>query len=512
MVEGLIRCAPVLLVFLTVAAFSWIYGGAQAKALVATMPWLWAFLLEALLFFPQCRQYEHLFAARRRVWRGLARDPLFYLTLSFLVVILIPFVNPGLCPACDYPAILGGADPRPPVPFFPFCVNRLEHYGVVQWFVPSLTAMLAVRHALSRAGKRMLMEMMVWNSAALAVFGFIQQATGAESVFWEAAKSGDAFFSVFGYVNMGGAFFVLMFAFSIGLWQYRVVEVVDWTRRTTEGKKSQREGTLIRWIRAHYALVPAVLNFFAVLATLCRAAIICVTVLAVLAFLYYEVSLVFSRHDRARRIKGAAVAAVGAGVFLIFAFVFAPKDLGKEVGTISSLDVLDRVSGKGQYHTRVATEIFKAHPLFGVGGWGYRHFCMAYMTKDELKQLQKVGGANVHNDYMQFLCEHGVVGLGCLVGIFACLLFPLCRDWCKLSRAAQFMKPDKAPPKPRTLYSLPAGAFWILMGNVALLVHAFGDCPMRSAAVLSSFFVSMACAPGYLPRDLEEASEVETAK
>ena len=504
MVEFILRSMPIFFVFLTMAAFSWIYGGSRTAPLLTIMPWLWAFAFEVLLFFPQRRPYEDVISARKRAWRGLARDPVFYFTLVFLAVILIPFVNPGLCPTCDYPAILKGADPKPLVPFFPFCVNRMEHYGVVQWFVPSLTAMLAARHALSRAGKRMLMEMMVWNSAILAVCGFLQQGTGAEAIFWGEKKAPDQFFSTFGYVNMAGAYFTMMFAFSIGLWQHRVVETVEWARETAGDKKSPREKTLIRWIRSHYALVPAALNFFAVLATLCRAAIMCTAILALVAFLYYEVSLIFSRHDRARRIKGAAIAAVGGIVFLVVASVFAPKDLGKEIDTISSLGVLDRVSGKGQYHTRVATEIFKSYPLFGVGGWGYKHFCMSYMTDEELKHIQSSGGANVHNDYMQFLCEHGGVGLGCLIGIFICLLFPICRDWCKLSRAAHFMKPDRAPPKPRALYSLPAGAFWILLGNAALLVHAFGDCPMRSAAVLSSFFVSMACASGYLPRDLDE--------
>jgi hypothetical protein len=41
------------------------------------------------------------------------------------------------------------------------------------------------------------------------------------------------------------------------------------------------------------------------------------------------------------------------------------------------------------------------------------------------------------------------------------------------------------------------------LGDVALLVCASGDSPMRSLSVLSAFFVSLAAADGYLPREQE---------
>ena len=43
-------------------------------------------------------------------------------------------------------------------------------------------------------------------------------------------------------------------------------------------------------------------------------------------------------------------------------------------------------------------------------------------------------------------------------------------------------------------------AFTGLAGAVAIGVHAFGDCPLRSPAVLSLLFVSLAAVPGFLPR------------
>lgn len=662
--EIVFRNLPVILVFLTMAAYSWIFGGSRAQELMPTIAWLWAFLLEVLLFLPQRRPHEDAVTARKRVWRSLQRDPLLYVVILLLILLVVPFANVGLCETCNYERVRAGASTLPPLAGFPFCVDAREHFGVLTWFVPSLTAMLAAKHALLRQGKRALLEAIVWNAAALAVLGFVQQMTGAEFPFWTKPPMKTEFFSVFGYPNMGGSFFVMAFAFSVGLWQHRVTETAALPR--LDRSNSLKEQALHRWLRAHYPLAAVVLNFFGAMCTLCRAALILLFTLSVLAFLYYVASLLFSRHERVRRIRHAAFACGGLLAFLILVGIFSPPGVMRELDTLSSRAVLQR--GKDDYHSDVAIAILRDHPFFGVGGWGYRHFGRAYfdrMTLDQLlpcsavtavekdgekttalvattpdgqvakiktlvvdassyaaiphgellvddaatderrkllerpleeilrtgisggglfqpgsdgrnkyhetqqgvlrlrasdgqpldkdvalrfvkceevgieqvlddaKQLvgfklslrdgrkvdaaavlvererlsfQDLGGANVHNDYLQFLCEHGVVGAGLLVAIVLLLVVPVFAKWVRLYRTARFMKADKAPPGPRVVFCLPAGAFWILLGNAALLVHAVGDCPMRSAAVLSTFFVSLACAEGFIPRDLGDHS------
>ncbi len=500
-----LRNIPVYLVFASLATFSWLYGGSRADALVSVAPWLWAFLLEALLLMPQRRPHEDATMARMRMWRSLRRDPVLYLSLAFIAILVLPLMNVGLCTSCDYAAIAAGANPKPPMPWLPFCVNIKEHYGVLQWFVPVFTALLVCRNALTRSGKRLLMEMLVWNGAALAVFGFVQYALGAPSPLWEVDDFNNTyFFSTFGYPNMGGAFFVMMFAFSIGIWQTRVKEVDDMP--PVEKTRSEFEKRLWRILHAHYPLIAAILNMFGAIFTLCRAGILLAGVVATLAFLYYFLRLLFARHERAKRVKQAAILCIGVVIMAFLVFIFAPKDFTSELNTVSSTAILERVSGKGQYHTRVATEVFKAYPIFGVGGWGYKHFCISFMTKEELKELQKVGGINVHNDYLQFLAEHGLVGGIILFSILMFLIVPLFRRWVSLYQVARFIKTKDAPPSPRALYSVPPGTFWIIIGNAALFVHCFGDCPMRSVAVLSTMFVSLASADGFLPRkeDLEQ--------
>ena len=503
--RGFCENVPVALVFLTVAGFSWVFGGASAPHLLPVMPWLWALALEALLFFPQRHSGESFAEARARVWRSLARDPVLYLTLSFLVVLVMPLFNCGLCSICDYPKILAGADPAPPIPFSPFCVNAKEHLGVVVWFVPSFTALLAVRHALARHGRRALIHVLVWNGALLASLGFIQQATGATAPFWLDIPNPVQYFSSFGYPNMAGAFFVALFAVSAGLWQDNVRR--DVSTRPEKKKNAEEEDAESNpkaryyptWIKTHYLLLPTALCFFAALATLSRAAIIFAFVLLGFWFVYLCLSLFTSRKNL-RRVKLHFGMLVGIVLTVVLVAIFAPDDFVKEVSTVSPTSVADRMTGKAQYHTRVATDIFKDHPLFGVGGWGYKHFCLEYMTDDDRRELQRVGGVNVHNDYLQFLCEHGAVGAALLLAIVLILFVRIFGAWGHRARVAHFVKGSEMP-RPTALFCVPAVVVGVLLAAVANLVHAFGDCVFRSPAVLSQFFVLLTAAEGYLGDD-----------
>ena len=495
---------PVILVFLTVAGFSWIFGGASGPHLLPVMPWLWALALETLLFFPQRHANESISDARARVWNALSRDPVAYAAAAFMLVLTMPVLNKGLCPVCDYPMILSGVDPAPPIPYSPFCVNIREHIGVMVWFVPALTAMLAAKHALRRSGRRMLVHLFVWNGAALAALGFLQQATGAKAPFWLDIPDPVHYFSSFGYPNMAGAFFVALFAISAGLWQdnvrhhFRMLQ----EKRMSEVETNPSERLLPPWIRIHYMLIPVGLTFFASLATLSRAAIMLAFSILGFWFMYLCLSM-FTRHKNIKRVKLHLWTIVGVVFTVVLISVFAPKEFSDEVSTLSPASVADRMTGKAQYHTRVATEIFKDYPLFGVGGWGYKHFCLEYMTDAERKQLQTIGGVNVHNDYLQILCEHGAVGGILLFAIVSMMFVPLFGHWKRMLKIAHFTK-GKDLPKPTALFCVPAVAVGVLIAAAANLVHAFGDCVFRSPAVLSQFLLLLAAVEGFLS-DSKEA-------
>ncbi len=482
------------------SAVAWMFGGTRGGLLIPVVPWLSVLLVEVLFCFPQRRPDETSYEARARVWHALKRDPVAWIALGLFVLLLIPFVNNGLCPVCDVKRLAEGLSADPPVPILPFCVDRIDHLNVVLWFALALPSLLVVRHALTRHGKRLALELIVWNGTALAALGFLQGALGAPGPLWSTASGtgsvGD-FFSTFGYPNMAGDYFTTLFGLALALWRRNLDDLRD-AHRMKDISSAAAPRPRMFWTK-HYFLIPAVVFFYAALNTLSRAAILLVTLSAVVFFAHSFVSFVAHKR-KADRVRAGAWTALGLGVVIFLSCLFAPKGLQREVNTLGTTEVLDRVTGRSQYHVRVATEIWKDHVLFGCGGWGYIHFCIPKMTPAERRQIQVVGGINVHNDYLQFLAEHGLVGFGALVALVLLLLWPVGQAWRLLAREARFKTGRDAPPKPVQVFALPAPAFFVLVTVACTLIHAFGDCPLRSPAVLTLFFVSLAAIPGFLPR------------
>ncbi len=519
----------VIHVFLLVAAYVWLFGGTRAEFILPVIPWFAALLLEAMVCFPQRHEGETTYEARARVWHAMRKDPLVWVSCALTALLMIPFFNKGLCPVCDYPAIQAGTDPRPLIPFFPFCVDRLEHLNVVLWFVPSLAAAVATKHSLLKSGKRALLGLVVWNGMLLGVVGALQQMTGAQGPLWfDECKQSVYFFSTFGYPNMAGAYFTLLFGIAIAMWRWSVGENTDGAKSgvvmssVAAGASPSAKGNAIsegavhrhhhhrqhvvsgpkrhvQYVMKHLYLIPAVIFFACALDTLSRAAILLVTVLTIIYFLHAFVSS-FAKMKKAKRVKAGAFLGLVLVLVALCGAIFTPENLHNEVSTLDTVAVLDRMTGKGQYHVRVATEIWKDNFLFGVGGWGYRHFCIQNMTDEELRTMQTSGGANVHNDYLQFLAEHGIVGFGLIVAIVVLLIWPIGSAWKALVQSVRFLPAKDQPPRPVQIFVLPAPVFCILLAGTAVFVHAFGDCPFRSPAVLSLFFVSLAAAEGFLPR------------
>ena len=484
------------------AVFAWLYGGTIGSLMLGITPWLCFIMLEVMLFFPQRRDNETTYEARERVWETLWHDPLTFVVIAFLVILAIPFVNGGLCPTCDVEAIAAGAKAEPLVSFLPSCVNRLHHLGVYLWFLPALIAMLAVRHSLTRNGKRTFLEMVVWNGVVLAAIGVVQQVSGASGPLWSDSLGDRAgyFFSTFGYPNMAGDYFTTLFGLSVALWRFRVDEVQQ--MEFDLHAEGQTLGRRLFW-RKHYLLIPVVINFVAAMSTLSRAAIILVSALAVIFFFHAAISFL-SRMKKAARVKAGAYSCLVLIVIAVLASIFMPDDLQREVSTLNTNEVLKRVTGKNDALARQGIELWKEYPVFGCGGWGFLHLQVTAANEDDLRKgfVGSTGGINVHNDYIQFMAEHGIVGFACLVAMVGMLLIPVSRAWRTLAKAARFAPKGKAPPSPRALFALPAGAFCVLATAAATLIHAFGDCPLRSPAVLILFFTELAALEGFLPRGL----------
>ena len=496
----------VIAVAAVASVMGWLFGGARGDLLVPVVPWLFALMVEIIVFFPQRHRGETIYEARARVWHAMKRSPLVWVSCGLFLLLLIPFVNNGLCTGCDAALIAQGRSPKPLVPFLPFCVDRLDHLTVVLWFAVVLPSAVAVSHSLTRRGKRLVIELIMWNGAALAVLGFVQGAAGAPGPFWMKALNrwGNTcyYFSTFGYPNMAGAYFTAMFGLAMALWRDMCEQLrLEESKLDPSELSASNAGKYGRFWRRHYFLMPAAVLFFAALNTLSRATIVLVTATALVYFAHTLV-LVLSRMRRARRVSVGVWSMVIFGLILFFAVITMPEKMKKEVDTLGTVTMLDRMTGKGQYHVRVATAIWKDHPLFGVGGWGYAHFCTDKMKELEipLRELQIDGGANVHNDHLQFLMEHGLVGFGLMLTILVILVRPIVSQWRGMVQGLRFKKGKDVPPKPIQIFALPAPAFFILVATCAVLIHAFCDCPLRSCAILDVLFVSLAALPGFMPK------------
>ncbi len=483
-----VRNALVVNIFVLLAAFCWIHGGTRPDHLLPVIPWLTFFVLQIMIVFPQAKSTEDLADARVRVWQSLRRDPLTWIALFLLVLLVIPLFNVAGKPLFDT-ATQRWVNPTAPISWLPSCALADQHAVLLLWFPPALTAALAARHALLKRGKRLLLELICWNGALLAALGFAQLATGTDSLLWFVPLDSH-FFSTFGYPNFAGAFFTLVFALACGIWAFDATLFLH----------SEQAAAQKNFFYRNRMLLPAALNFFAALATLSRAAIL-LAALVLAAFLLYMILFCWQRVSHGARIKIFAGIFAGIALMAISLLVFDLKSFSAEVKTISLDAVVDRVSGSG-YHARVAREIYRDHPVFGVGGWGYPHYKMQYMTPVDLKRMQVQGGVNVHNDSLQFLAEQGYVGFGALVACALALALPL---WIALFRLiinsfrVAKADPDMTSPAGHWFYCIPVPLVAVFMGTAATLAHSLGDLPFRSPAVLTVWTLAFACVPGWIP-------------
>lgn len=477
---------------LLVVVCSWVHGGTRPDLLVPVVPWLTLILLEWLLVFPQAKSTETLAESRRRVWRALARDPLMYASVLLTVLLIIPLFNVATPPFFDE-ATKQWVNPKPPITWLPYCANPNSHAVLLLWFPPALVAVLAAKHGLLKKSKRLLLEGICWNGAVLALLGFFQLLSGTQKLLWLTPMEG-YFFSTFGYPNFAGAFFTLIAAISTGLWFHHVTQEAGLTPAFL--LTDEDEPSLIDTYRM---LVPALMAFVAAFATISRAAVL-LSSLVIVVLGVYMLGYTWNRVTSGTRVMIVSVAGALVFAVLVSLVVFKLEGFKREVKTITLSSVVDRVTGRGYYHARVAKAIFKDHPVYGVGGWGYPLYLHQYLTPEETKRMQIQGGANVHNDSLQFLAEQGLVGYGLIVFCALSLVVPLFWQAWRLCRLLPTQTlPDGAAKVKGVLQCLPPPLFAVWIGTGATFCHSFGDLPFRTPAILLVWTLALVCVSGWIP-------------
>lgn len=463
------RFGAALGVLLFVLWSSWARGGSSPYYLWA-LPWISLLTFELMFTLPPRHYGESPRSAVRHLWKRIVRDPVFYFGLALLLFLLIQWLNGPR----ELEWIAADSEWRftdPPIPDLPSCVDQDGAKQVLLWFVAVFTAVIAVRNSSNQPAKLFILRAFCINGAALAILGMAQAAWSPHKLFWYRPMDVQ-FFSTFGYPNHAGAFFCLVSAVNMGL-LIRALAMID------------EENHPILYS------VTLVLNILATYLSLCRAAIVLETLLIIIGLVYGCIYLF-------PRIGGPGITKIIASVIVIFLCLgyMAVKvgDFSNEVKTINHDSLSSVYGGDRELLADCAVKIWQDNPWPGVGGWGFRHHVGLYVPKSQWPVLRGRGKANVHNDFLQFLCEHGAIGGGLMLSMIITILVHLIWNLAHMKRVF-----NQNTDKPSTwVGSLPPTVVMSILGLACTVVHSTIDLPFRSTAILITWFVVLACLPGLI--------------
>lgn len=485
MIRKFIKYGVAFHVALMVVYSSWARGGSSTYYFWA-LPFLALGLLEMMLLMPPAARGDTPDKSLARLFGSLVRDPILYIGIALLTFLTIQWVN-GPCELVEDAAALSGWKySDPPSPSLPFCVDRPEALEPLLWFLAVVVAVLAVRNSLKPSARFLLLKCIAVNGAALSLLGFAQALTCPGKLFWY-REMPVYFFSTFGYPNHAGTFFTMTTAISIGL----LIRAI--------GDEEHRHE--VGWLTLTFLF-----NAAGIYGSLSRAAMIMGS-LIILVFFVYALFYLSSRVSRPRLVATAAIAFFIAVCATILT-VTPGSPLKKELDTVDWAHLSsDAYAGDRKELAQGAIDIWQDHPWTGVGGWGFRRYIGLYIPEERWQSLMAHGRANVHNDAIQFLCEHGMIGFGLMAAIAIILLVHGVVGIILGRREI-----DVRTLKRRTwLGSVSPCAWGVLAATAAMAVHSTIDLPFRSVANTLIWFIGLACLPGLMPRRRKAVQKQEAA-
>ncbi len=542
---GNVRFIVLALVALMLTLFTWLGGGVVAPWLSPWTLWLTLLVAEAALLLPEQRREESLFVARQRVWRSVLRDPLTWLSLALCIYLWIQWLNSCtflewdvkerawvvLSPAFDWlrhpntEAVLAQAPADPSVTSFrwlaapwswlPSSLRSDEAWGVLNWFPPVLVAVLAVRHALLKRTKRRLISFICIMSSVLAIAGIIQYVVGGDFLYW-GLESRAFFFATFGYPNHAACFFPAVMAVAAGMmlwtlehhehthapaWIYGVTAVLCGISSVLSGS---RAGMIFAVAIVAFTVLYIPLRYFGSWSMRLRVVVPSILTLLAIAVLGTAVFRIYATRANDVRKESIKLAVTDAERDLAMHLPqFAPMPMVD--GVIREIDSTDWAAFlanpmlmRSGYQGILAMRQHAAHPWFGTGAWSFRWLNINYIDQENPEEQQwlrsrlGVGQANVHNDTLQYLAEHGLVGFGLMIGCVAALVIPFLIQLAK--------SPGQNVLDAREdccwLNRLNVAGVFIFVATALIALHSFIDLVFRSPACMMLYGLLFVCAPG----------------
>lgn len=469
-------------VFITMALLvfpAWVRGGTVRKYLTPYS------LLATIVFFifllaPYLRRafHSHGCSLVRQQVRRILRDPVFYAGTGFLLLLYIQWWNSGKVRILEQ--MEGGARnvtfSPPYIDWLPGAADTTRSWDMVVWFFPAFVALLIVQYAFT--GPRMVRVLfwgMVFNASLLAIFGLTAPVLAKNDPMWLTPilpRQPVFYFSVFGYPNHAGSFFILHLGLACGLFIYYI-----------DRKKEARP-----LIKIGILSVIILLLFYAIHLSRGRYAILFSWAMAVV-FMVYLLVLFARRHSEGRRktsiftIVTTCLVVTGS----LTLYISVKGDIRDELSSMAKPGkFIQEQFDMKFWQIEAAAKIWWDYPLFGIGGHSYREYLMQYVKDPKRKSFAifNRGMANVHNDFMQYLCEFGIVGTGLLMAGFVLLVVKITtlREWKQ------------------------GFVIFGLLGLGGVLIHSLIDLPFRSPPIIIAFAVVLA-GYGILRRPEEKTME-----
>lgn len=544
---GYMRYLVGALIALLFTLYTWLGAGTISPWLRPWALWMALLIAEVALLLPEQRRQESLFDARQRVWRGLIRDPLTWVSISLWIFLTLQWLNASTFLQWDsvakewiayFPPIAAMTHPdaagilaQTPLnaasgaiilpPYFDWLPRSLradEARIMLDWFIPILTAILALRHATNRHTKRLIMVYVCVMTSVLAIAGMLDWGFGTQVLCWgREAKA--YFFATFGYPNHAACFFpaVMLVAMGMLCWTYEHRErtrMPAWLYVLTIALcaisailSGSRAGVLFVFAITGFAVVYLPIRFFAswsgrkrLFATLS----LLMAAIAVMGTLVFRFYVVHANQTRAQAIAQAKTeeARIAANALPAYAPMPAVDAVIREIAeTDWALFFENPMLMRSGYQGILALRQHADYPWTGAGARSFRHLSETYIDRnnpeeaDWFKKRLGIGQANVHNDTLQFLAEHGWIGFGLMLACCACLLWPFLVDlFTSPSRTQSDSVADRG-------WFNRLNAFFVFgfLATQLIAVHSFMDLVFRSPACMMLYGLIFVCAAGFIP-------------
>ena len=401
------------------------------------------------------------------MWPKLVRFPLCWLGLLLLAYILVQALNPAwvyarntnswwLNPVDNITWLPSGME-TPYKDMNPWRV--LVIYGTVWLTVCALWVGVT-----RRVTVQWLFTVIAGNGALLAIIGILQKVTGAQVILWGLLPSQSKatyFFSTIIYKNHAGAYFNLVLMLTVGLlyWHFSRAE-----RRLDRSSPAPVFGFI------------CVLLGLSVLLTNSRGGILLLMGFSLIAFIGFIVRCTLYRSESRSPWTITVLCAVFALFVGLGAYFLNAGTSFERVGKLIENRQTDNSVVSRTLVRNATWDMAKDNMVTGWGAGSYRHYFPVYQRNyPEIYHVPWNKEARyrweyAHNDYVQFLAEFGLIGVGILTAML-------------LAGLRHFIR-HRVWQRPHLMF--------ILLALVITTLHAWMDFQFHNPAILVLWCASAA--------------------